>query len=171
MKELDFYKQWCCVMLNYLCKQDIETSEGVLNNADARLKVIQRFDDLKNKMLIDFKKGSITKMKRWFSACNENPPYPNEPDYPILNAQLLAACGKGLDDLYKKRWERIAKIKERGKLRSDSEFCLINEHIDYLINMGAPDEETELFDSMLFDYEERARKRREKREKQKKDKS
>ena len=31
MKELDFYKQWCCVMLNYLCKQDIETSEGVLN--------------------------------------------------------------------------------------------------------------------------------------------
>ena len=79
--------------------------------------------------------------------------------------------GKGLDDLYKKRWERIAKIKERGKLRSDSEFCLINEHIDYLINMGAPDEETELFDSMLFDYEERARKRRERREKQKKDKS
>ena len=122
-------------------------------------------------MLIDFKKGSITKMKRWFSACNENPPYPHEPDYPILNAQLLAACGKGLDDLYKKRWERIAKIKERGKLRSDSEFYLINEHMDYLINMGAPDEETELFDSMLFDYEERARKRREKREKQKKDKS
>ena len=40
--------------------------------------------------------------------------------------------------------------------------------------MGAPDEETELFDSMLFDYEERARKRREKREKrekQEKDKS
>ena len=89
----------------------------------------------------------------------------------LLDARLLAACGKGLDDLYKKRWERIAKIKERGKLRSDSEFYLINEHIDYLINMGAPDEETELFDSMLFDYEERARKRREKREKQKKDKS
>ena len=36
-------------MLNYLCKQDIETSEGVLNNADARLKAIQRFDDLKTK--------------------------------------------------------------------------------------------------------------------------
>ena len=56
-------------------------------------------------------------------------------------------------------------------MRTDSEFYLINEHMDYLINMGAPDEETELFDSMLFDYEERARKRREKREKQKKDKS
>ena len=54
-------------------------------------------------------------------------------------------------------------------MRSDSEFYLINEHMDYLINMGAPDEETELFDSMLFDYEERARKRREKREKQKKE--
>ena len=68
MKELDFYKQWYCVMLNYLCKRNIETRESVLNNADARLKLIQRFDDLKNKMLIDFKKGSITKMKRWFSA-------------------------------------------------------------------------------------------------------
>ena len=32
-------------MLNYLCKQNIETRESVLNNADARLKAIQRFDD------------------------------------------------------------------------------------------------------------------------------
>ena len=113
-------------------------------------------------------------MRRSFTYINELVPEPSDPDYPILDARLLAACGKGLDDLYKKRWERIAKIKERGKLRSDSEFYLINEHMDYLINMGAPDEETELFDSMLFDYEERARKRREKREKrekQKKDKS
>lgn len=92
-------------------------------------------------------------------------PYPDEPGYPILNARLLAACGKGLDDLYKKRWERIAKIKERGKLRSDSEFYLIQEHIDYLINTEAPDEEVKLFDGMLFDYEGRIRKIREKRNK------
>ena len=106
-------------------------------------------------------------MKRSFSSINELVPEPGDPDYPILDARLLAACGKGLDDLYKKRWERIAKIKERGKLRSDSEFYLIQEHIDYLINMEASEDEVKLFDSMLFDYEERARKRREKRNKAK----
>lgn len=133
----------------------------------ARIEVIQEFNDLKNKMLLDFEKGFKTKIMRWYSSLNETAPYPDDPDYPILNKELLAACGKGLDDLYKKRWERIAKIKERGKLRSDSEFYLIKEHIDYLINMEAPDEEVKLFDGMLFDYEERARKRREKRQKTK----
>lgn len=120
---------------------------------------------MKKQLLKDFERGSLSKLKRWFSACNEVPPYPDESDYAILNKLLLEACGKGLDDLYKKRWERIAKIKERGKLRSDSEFYLIKEHIDYLINMEASGEEVELFDGMLFDYEERARLRREKRKK------
>lgn len=150
-------------MLSFLCQRNIGTADSEV----ARIEVIQEFNDLKNKMLLDFEKGFKTKIMRWYSSLNETAPYPDDPDYPILNKELLAACGKGLDDLYKKRWERIAKIKERGKLRSDSEFYLIKEHIDYLINMEAPDEEVKLFDGMLFDYEERARKRREKRQKTK----
>ncbi len=128
---------------------------------------INDINDMKMQLLKDFEKGSLTKLKRWFSACNEYPPYPDEPDYTILNKLLLAACGKGLDDLYKKRWERIEKIKERGMLRSDSEFYLIQEHIDYLLNTNAPEDEVKLFDGMLFDYEERARKRMEKQKKTK----
>lgn len=167
MTDLEFYKEWCCVMLSYLCRRFLETRKATANNAEAQLNVVQEFDNLKNKMLKDFEKNLTTKIKRWYSSINEQAPYPDDPDYPILNARLLAACGKGLDDLYKKRWERIAKIKERGKLRSDGEFYLIKEHIDYLINMEAPDEDVKLFDGMLFDYEERARKRREKRQKTK----
>ena len=85
---------------------------------------------MRYRLLEDCKKARMVNVKRWFSSLNEGLPEPGDPDYPILDARLLAACGNGLDDLYKKRWERIAKIKERGKLRSDSEFYLINEHMD-----------------------------------------
>lgn len=171
MTELEFYKNWCSVILDYQYEDTILSCKSRNNFEELREDYTNLFNDMRYRLLEDCKKARMVNVKRWFSSLNEGLPEPGDPDYPILDARLLAACGKGLDDLFKKRWERIAKIKERGKLRSDSEFYLINEHMDYLINMGAPDEETELFDSMLFDYEERARKRREKREKQKKDKS
>ncbi len=167
MTNLEFYKTWCLTRLDYECLRTLELEKGHKNYDEIRSGLINDTNDMKKQLLKDFEKGSLTKLKRWFSACNEEPPYPDDPDYPILNACLLAACGKGLDDLYQKRWERIAKIKERGKLRSDSEFYLIQEHIDYLLNTDAPNEEVELFDGMLFDYEERARKRREKQQKEK----
>ena len=171
MEDLEFYKTWCLVIINFTWQKTIESDKKRVNHEEACKETDKIFKDIKKRIQGYYKKGSLSLMRRSFTYINELVPEPGDPDYPILDARLLAACGKGLDDLYKKRWERIAKIKERGKLRSDSEFYLINEHMDYLINMGAPDEETELFDSMLFDYEERARKRREKREKQEKDKS
>lgn len=127
--------------------------------------MLHEYDKIRIAIIRYYEKGSLRMLKKYYNCLNEGLPEPNEPDYLVLNARLLATCGKGLDDLYKKRWERIAKIKERGKLRSDSEFYLIKEHIDYLFNTDAPNEEVELFDGMLFDYEERARKRREKRKK------
>ncbi len=167
MNDLEFYKKWCLIRLDYDCLRTLELEKGHNNYDEIREFLISDTQDLKNRLLKDFEKGNLRKMKKWFSACNESPPEPGDPDYPILNKLLFDACGKGLDDLYKKRWERIAKIKERGKLRSDSEFYLVQEHIDYLLNTNAPEDEVKLFDGMIFDYEERARKRMEKQKKAK----
>ena len=132
-------------------------------NSEFKVKMFHEYEKIRMAIIKFYQKGNLRMLKKYYGYQNETLPEPGDSDYPTLNARLLAACGKGLDDLYKKRWERIAKIKERGKIRSDSEFYLIQEHIDYLINMEAPEDEVKLFDSMLFDYEERARKRREKR--------
>ncbi len=167
MTELEFYKNWCSIILDYQYEKDILSYINRSNYEEIHEDFTKLFDDMRRKLLEDYQKCRMSKVKRWFSSLNETVPEPGDPDYSILNARLLAACGKGLDDLYKKRWERIAKIKERGKLRSDSEFYLIQEHIDYLLNTNAPEDEVKLFDGMIFDYEERARKRMEKQKKAK----
>lgn len=167
MEDLEFYKTWILVMLNFKWQKTIKRDKKRANPEEACKETDNIFEDIIKRIQGYYAKKSLSLMRRSFSSINELAPEPGDSDYPILNARLLAACGKGLDDLYKKRWERIAKIKGRGKIRSDSEFYLIQEHIDYLINMEAPEDEVKVFDGMLFDYEERARKRREKRKKTK----
>lgn len=163
MTEIEFYKTWCSIVNDY--EHNRSMSEAV-SHSDAEYKafLIEDFERIRKKIDHYYERGSLRMLKMCYRCFNETLPEPGDPDYPALNARLLAACGKGLDDHYKKRRERIVKIQERGKIRSDSEFYLIQEHIDYLINMNRPVEETKLFDGLLFDYEERARKRLEKRQ-------
>jgi len=163
MQEIDFYKEWCLITNDYLCNRSLQDNGEQIVNSEFKAKMLHEYEKIRMAIIKFYQKGNLRMLKKYYGYQNETLPEPGDSDYPTLNARLLAACGKGLDDLYKKRWERIAKIKERGKIRSDSEFYLIQEHIDYLINMEAPEDEVKLFDSMLSDYEERARKRREKR--------
>ncbi len=165
MNELDFYKEWCLITNDYSRSISLKDEGEHIVDDEYKAIILQEYDKIQRAIVKYYNKGNLRMLKRYFKYGNESLPEPGYPDYSILNARLLAACGKGLDDLYKKRWERIAKIKERGKLRSDSEFYLIQEHIDYLLNTNAPEDEVKLFDGMLFDYEKRARKRMDKQKK------
>ena len=83
----------------------------------------------------------------------------------ILNAYLRAACGKDLRDFDKKRLERVKKVEDRGYIKTDSEFYLIRNHIDYLEATNATDEEIIKFDTLITLYEEKIKEKMEKQRK------
>lgn len=74
MTNLEFYKTWCLTRLDYECLRTLELEKGHKNYDEIRSGLINDTNDMKKQLLKDFEKGSLTKLKRWFSACNEEPP-------------------------------------------------------------------------------------------------
>ena len=84
----------------------------------------------------------------------------DNPSYPILNVRLRAACGKDLRD-----FEKVKKVEDRGYIKTDSEFYLIRNHIDYLEATNATDEEIIKFDTLITLYEEKIKEKMERQRK------
>ena len=66
-------------------------------------------------------------------------------------------------DLDKKRRDKIAKIAESGKIKTDSQFRLIEEYVSDLCQMNGEDEMIERLNALLIDYHQRVAARMEKR--------
>ena len=112
-----------------------------------------------------YKNGNLKKLKEWYSYVNELKPSPSDKEYSILNARLRAACGKDLRDFDKKRLERVKKVEDRGYIKTNSEFYLIRNHIDYLEATNATDEEIIKFDTLITLYEEKIKEKMERQRK------
>ena len=104
-------------------------------------------------------------MLKMFAKSFANDMEIDNPSYPILNVRLRAACGKDLRDFDKKRLERVKKVEERGYIKTNSEFYLIRNHIDYLEATNATDEEIIKFDTLITLYEEKIKEKMERQRK------
>ena len=161
MDELTFYKEWNLITYDYACYR----CNRFVNDESLREEYRRDFEEIKNKIIEFYNNGNLRLLKRWFKYGNEGLPTPDEPEYPILNARLRAACGKDLRDFDKKRLDKVRKIEERGYIKTNSEYYQIRNHIDYLEATNGTDEEIIKFDTMISLYEEKIREKMEKQKK------
>ena len=160
MEDLDFYKEWCLVFVHY-------EQEYFINNApnnSYKIDLINDLKDLEQRILTYYKNKNI-RMLKMFAKSFANDMEIDNPSYPILNVRLRAACDKDLRDFDKKRLERVKKVEDRGYIKTNSEFYLIRNHIDYLEATNATDEEIIKFDTLITLYEEKIKEKMEKQRK------
>ena len=162
MEELEFYKKWCLTHLKFDKEKALKEDFRNQSSKDRVIKDLNKIEDL---VLTYYNNKNIRKLKFFFKSFNQDACTPDEPGYPILNAYLRAACGKDLRDFDKKRLERVKKVEDRGYIKTDSEFYLIRNHIDYLEATNATDEEIIKFDTLITLYEEKIKEKMEKQRK------
>ena len=76
------------------------------------------------------------------------------PDFLIENQQyFMDKYGINILNLDKKKQNKIAKILERGKIKTDNEFRMINEHVDELCQIDGNQEMIDKLNILLADYE------------------
>mgnify|MGYP004613492153 CR=1 FL=1 len=129
MEDLDFLKKWCLAHLKF--DKEIFLKDNFLNQ-EAKDELIEEVRKVEDRVLFYYNNKNIRKLKFFFKSFNQDACPPNDPDYPLLNAYLRAACGKDLRDFDNKRLERVKKVEDRGYIKTNSEFYLIRNHIDYL---------------------------------------
>ena len=162
MEELEFYKKWCLAHLKF--DKEIFQKDNFLNQ-EAKDELIEEVRKVEDRVLFYYNNKNIRKLKFFFKSFNQDACTPNDPGYPILNAYLRAACGKDLRDFDNKRLERVKKVEERGYIKTNSEFYLIRNHIDYLEATNATDEEIIKFDTLITLYEEKIKEKMERQRK------
>ena len=174
MEDLEFYKKWCDIIIDYeitiklqeknLIDKDVNCSDDV-NLKNYQDETLSELYNIKERISKAYTKKSKSFLKRAFRDFNE---FCIESNYyldPTLNARLRAACGKDLRDLDKKRLEKVKKVEDRGYIKTDSEFYLIRNHIDYLEATNATDEEIIKFDTLITLYEEKIKEKMERQRK------
>ena len=160
MEDLDFYKEWCLVFVHY----EQEYFIGNAPNNSYKIDLINGLNDLEQRILTYYKNKNI-RMLKMFAKSFANDMEIDNPSYPILNVRLRAACDKDLRDFDKKRLERVKKVEDRGYIKTNSEFYLIRNHIDYLEATNATDEEIIKFDTLITLYEEKIKEKMERQRK------
>ena len=160
MEDLEFYKKWCLVFVHY--EQEYFISNAPNNSY--KIDLINDLKDLEQRILTYYKNKNI-RMLKMFAKSFANDMEIDNPSSPILNVRLRAACGKDLRDFDKKRLERVKKVEDRGYIKTNSEFYLIRNHIDYLEATNATDEEIIKFDTLITLYEEKIKEKMERQRK------
>lgn len=162
MEDLDFFKKWCLTHLKF--DKEIILKSDFLNQ-DAKDELIEEVHKVEEKVLIYYNNKNIRKLKFFFKSFNQDACQPDDPGYSMLNAYLRAACGKDLRDFDTKRLEKVKKLEERGYIKTNSEYYLIRNHIDYLEATNASDEEIIKFDTLISLYEEKIKEKMERQKK------
>ncbi len=97
----------------------------------------------------DFKKGRLTKLKRWFRDLTEM--QVETKDFKF-NEYLRETTGYDIN-IHQDFYKRIDKIIEKGKITSDNQFREINAYVDKLCQSEPADtNKIEKLNSLLLDY-------------------
>jgi hypothetical protein len=77
-----------------------------------------------------------------------------------LDALLRERVGTSLDDLLAHQLAQIRRIRDRGSIRSDSEYYVVKEHVETIWDDPPRAEDFRVLQEMLAAYESRVRKQR-----------
>ena len=117
--------------------------------------------------LIVYYQNAIKETNEWYDKGKKGASLPDTSrwrDFLIANRQyFLDTYGVDLMELDKKRLEKIAKISERGKIKTDNEFRMIEEHVSELCQMDGNQEMIDKLNVLLLDYEKLAEEKLQKR--------
>lgn len=111
------------------------------------------YDKGKKGMLSQCYRGTLPDMVHDYVFLAENRQY------------FLDTYGIDLMELNKKKLEKIAKILERGKIKTDNEFRMIEEHVSELCQTDGNQEMIDKLNGLLLDYEKLAEEKLQKRRK------
>ena len=156
-----YYKDFCIAFCNYAIKRI--QSDTSLSDADISfcIEPLKRQIQEISKQYDNGEKRLIDKIYRMDII--EAFDYP---DFLIENQKyFMDTYGVNILDLDKKKQNKIAKILERGKIKTDNEFRMILEHVDGLCQTDGNSDMIEKLNVLLRDYEELAEAKLQKRKK------
>ena len=154
-----YYRDFLIKLSEYIIKIAHERDGMDMDNElivwyqNAIKRTYEWYDKGKKGMLSQCYRASLPDTSRWR-------------DFLIANRQyFLDTYGIDLMELDKKRLEKIAKISERGKIKTDNEFRMIEEHVSELCEMDGNQEMIDKLNVLLLDYEKLAEEKLQKRRK------
>ena len=164
MDKYKFYRDFCVASIEYGMHDTIENaerrppflskeiiSEIVEDNKEEIMRIKSAYDEGKYGFLSRYFKeltGDLTGCADFFRTYYQF---------------FMDEHGYNLFDLLQKRRDKIAKIAESGKIKTDSQFRLIEEYVSDLCQMNGEDEMIERLNALLIDYHQRVAARMEKR--------
>lgn len=161
MDKFLFYKDFCITFCNYAIKHI--QSDTSLSDADISFCIEPLKRQIKE-ICEQYKNGEQRLIGKTYrmdvQAAFELP------NFLIENQQyFMNTYGVNILDLDKKKQNKIAKILERGKIKTEDEFRMIYEHVDELCQTDGNSDMIEKLNVLLRDYEEFAEAKLQKRQK------
>lgn len=161
-----YYRDFCVRFVNYI-KEDMLTKrhttyeswsdESIKWCVDGHIKyidtVIKLYDKEKKGTLHSYYNECVSEAIHFYVFLAENRQY------------FLDTYGIDLMELNKKKLEKIAKILERGRIKTDNEFRMIEEHVSELCQTDGNQEMIDKLNVLLLDYEKLAEEKLQKRRK------
>lgn len=149
MDKFLFYKDFCITFCNYAIKHI--QSDTSLSDADISFCIEPLKRQIKE-ICEQYKNGEQRLIGKTYrmdvQAAFELP------NFLIENQQyFMNTYGVNILDLYKKKQNKIAKILERGKIKTEDEFRMIYEHVDELCQSDGNQEMIDKLNILLADYE------------------
>lgn len=148
-KELAKYRDLVIATLDYYL--DTPELNFQQNGFDSKL----YFDKLKETVNDDFRKGRLTKMKKWFLDLTEM--QAETKDFKF-NEYLKRKTGHEIN-IFQNFLKRIDKIVANGKITTDNQYREINSYVDSLCQSEPLDKlKIESLNKLLLDYEKKVKK-------------
>ena len=147
MQELQFKRNWCVAVPDYLQSIDDAPGDSVGGGAiDIVMQTYNRMDLRGMRVVYNDINDLAMSMRR--SQIDE------------LNAILREKFGEDLTTVNKRIAARIQKIEERGYIKTEGEWRMVREWIDHIMCDDAKDEEVELLDRLMAEYDKSIEKKR-----------
>ena len=165
MESIEYYRDFCIACLDDSINDFLRHSHLPPYNSD-KCKIqewVDHYESLKKKVKDFYDVGNFKMLKSWYKAFLEEMSYANVNFISANRQYFLDTHGVDLLDLDKKRRDKISKIVESGKIKTDSQFRLIEEYVSDLCQMNGEDEMIERLNALLIDYHQRVAARMEKR--------
>ena len=156
LQELQFKRDWCVAVLDYLKSIDAEPGDSVGGGAiDIVMQTYNRMD--------------LRGMRVVYNDINDLAMSMRRSQIEELNAILREKFGEDLTTVNKRIAARIQKIEERGYIRTEGEWRMVRDWIDHIMWDDAKDEEVELLDKLMAEYDKSIEKKRAERKQKKSD--
>ena len=157
MESIEYYRDFCIACLDDSINDLLRHSHLPPYNSD-KCKIqewVDHYESLKKKVKDFYDVGNFKMLKSWYKAFLEEMPYANMNFISANRQYFLDTYGFDLLDLDKKRRDKISKIVDSGKIKTDSQYRLLSEFVDELCQIDGDKAQIDKINALLIDYHQR----------------